>query len=306
MTSWDTMLDAAGIHDPQLRADFTRGRVLVAGYRRQAYLAVRLLLPPALVPHVVAATAFMHHTDRLLDEARPLAERMAGHAEWEKQVREGLATGSAGHPILRPLLHTAAQYPVLRGHIEDFLAAAPADLSFKGFATEEDYAHYVDSYSLPAFMLIASLLAPDDRTDAFREACRSYIDGSQRLDFVNDLAEDLRDERLGLSEETLREHGVARTDLEDGRDTPGVRALLARHLGSAREDLAAARRMAGFVAPVHRPFVHAAVRIELLTADAVAAKGAGILRGPARPSVPAALAVLVGEYRRTRRVRQAA
>ena len=67
MGMWANRLDAAGIHDPQLRDDFTRQRSLVARYKRAAYLAVLLLLPRPLAPHMIAATAFMHHTDNLLD-----------------------------------------------------------------------------------------------------------------------------------------------------------------------------------------------------------------------------------------------
>ncbi|WP_329536705.1 hypothetical protein OG568_49605 (plasmid) [Streptomyces sp. NBC_01450] len=41
-------------------------------------------------------------------------------------------------------------------------------------------------------MVVAALLGPDGHQAAYRAACRTYIDASQRLDFVNDLAEDLR------------------------------------------------------------------------------------------------------------------
>jgi len=41
MSMWTTRLDAAGIHDPQLREDFTRQRSLVARYKRAAYIADR-------------------------------------------------------------------------------------------------------------------------------------------------------------------------------------------------------------------------------------------------------------------------
>ncbi|WP_343299646.1 hypothetical protein [Streptomyces sp. 5-6(2022)] len=85
----------------------------------------------------------------------------------------------------------------MRGRVEDFLDATAMELEFTGFATEADYQHYVDAYALPAFMLIAGLIAGEHPTTDHREACRVYIDGSQRLDFVNDLAEDLADGRAG-------------------------------------------------------------------------------------------------------------
>ncbi|MEU7136092.1 squalene/phytoene synthase family protein [Streptomyces sp. NPDC046261] len=300
MHAWDRTLTLAGIHDKRLRADYTRQRALVSAYRRHAYVAVRLLLPPALVPHVIAATAFMHHTDTLLDEGGGPANGAGGgdaYAAWEKEVRDGLATGQSGHPVLRPLLHTASRHPRLRDHVQEFLAGAPLDRDFTGFTDEAEYGRYVDAYSLPAFMLIACLLL-DPAADAgtTRELCRAYIDGSQRLDFVNDLAEDLREGRLTLTAQALERHGVRRADLERGRETAAVRALLTDLLGRARRDLLASRRLPGLAPAPHRAFIRAVIALEVLTADAAMARGTGLLRGAARPSVPGALRVLAREY----------
>ncbi|WP_424892762.1 phytoene/squalene synthase family protein [Streptomyces sp. XH2] len=324
MKTWGRTLTAAGIHGPRLRDDYTRQRSLVAAYRRHAYAAVRLLLPAEVVPHVIAATAFMHHTDTLLDRGSagagvPAGGGRAGEdaAAWEKEVAGALASGESGHPVLRPLLHTVSVHPGMKGHIEEFLAGASLDRDFTGFADESEYQRYVDAYALPAFMLVAGLvLAPDAGSrpgcDAgpgpgpgpgagaagSRTLCRAYIDGSQRLDFVNDLAEDLRDGRLALPAEALERHGVSRADLEQGRDTAGTRALLAASLDRARRDLLASRRLPGFAPPAHRAFIRAFISLEVLTADAALAKGTAVFGGPARPAVPAALGVLLREYRR--------
>ncbi|MBC2878584.1 MULTISPECIES: phytoene/squalene synthase family protein [Streptomyces] len=296
--SWERALTAADIDDPRLRAAYTRQRAVVAGYRRHAYLAVRLLLPPALVPHAIATTAFMHHTDNLLDRGPGAA---GAWPAWEARVRAGLAgeADADGHPVLAPLLRTVAAHPRLRGHVEDFLAGAPLERDATGFATEADYQKYVDVYALPAFMTIAALLlAPEADADASREVCRAYIDGSQRLDFVNDLSEDLRDGRLGLSEEALARYGVTRAALEHGRDAPGVRDLLRDQLLQARRDLLAARRLVAFAPPGHRAFTRAVIALETLTAGAALAAGPAVLRHPVRPPLPGALAVLLREYRR--------
>ncbi|MBB5122983.1 phytoene/squalene synthetase [Streptomyces eurocidicus] len=299
MRTWDRTLTVAGVGDPALRDAYTRQRALVSAYRRHAYAAVRLLLPTALVPHVIAATAFMHHTDSLLDESPAGPEGDDGYAAWEKEVRDGLATGESAHPVLRALLHTVGAHPGLRSHVEEFLTGAPLDRHFTGFADEADYQRYVDAYSLPAFMLIACLLlAPDADPGDARALCRAYIDGSQRLDFVNDLADDLRDGRLTLPARDLEHHAVSRTDLEHRRDTPGTRALLHDHLGRARRDLLTSRRLPELAPPAHRSFIRAAIALEVRTAEAAAAKGTGVLRSSARPSLRAALRILVREYGR--------
>ncbi|AZQ74505.1 phytoene/squalene synthetase [Streptomyces luteoverticillatus] len=300
MHTWGRTLTTAGIRDPRLRDDYTRQRKLVAGYKRNAYVAVRLLLPPELVPHVIAATAFMHHTDLLAEES---STDPAGGDDrftvWEKEVRDGLAVGDSTHPVLRPLLHTASVHPGLREHVERFLAGAPMDRDFGGFADEAGYQRYVDAYSFPAFMLVACLvLSPDADPEDSRALCRSYIDGSQRLDFVNDLAEDLGDGRLTLPEEILTRHGVSRSDLERKRDTPRSRALLRDLLEQSRRDLLASRSLPELAPPAHRAFVRAFLALELLTNEAALAKGGGVLRESAGPSPRAALGVLLREYRR--------
>ncbi|MFI9076148.1 squalene/phytoene synthase family protein [Streptomyces sioyaensis] len=303
MSMWTTRLDAAGIHDPQLREDFTRQRSRVARYKRAAYIAVLLLLPRPLAPHLIAATAFMHHTDNLLDHG-PLPQRAAAYTAWEKEVNEAIATGASDHPLIRPLLHTGACHPRFLGHVRDFLRTASTDLEFTGFATESDYQRYLDAYSLPAFMLVAGLLAPGDEPAGYRAACRTYIDGSQRLDFVNDLAEDLADDRLTIPQETLLNHSVTRTDLIQAQDTPGVRALLRHLLQQARTDLAASRHVTGFLPPANRPFVRALIALEEATTDAAEVEGPGLLKAPARPAVSAVLKILIREYRHARGLRR--
>ncbi|MFD5438390.1 phytoene/squalene synthase family protein [Kitasatospora sp. NPDC127067] len=302
MGRWERALDAAGVREAGLRADYGRQRQQMARYRREAALATELLLPARMVPHVIAAAAFMHRTDTLLDSG-PLAERRAASARWRQQVTDGLAAGRTDDPELRPLLHSVAAHPVLRDRVLDFLAATGADLDFTGFATEEDYQAYVDGYSLPGFMVVAGLIGPDGDQGDYRAACRTFIDGSQRLDFVNDLAEDLADGRLTIPEETLKEHGVTRADLERARDLPAVRALLAALLDRADRTLADGRAVIDRVPPAHRPMVRCIVGVEELTSAAARADLGALLRRSAGPAKPAALRLLAREYLRARRLR---
>nr|BFD95703.1 phytoene/squalene synthase family protein [Kitasatospora sp. Xyl93] len=299
---WERALDAAGVREAGLRADYARQRQQMARYRREAALAAELLLPARMVPHVIAAAAFMHRTDTLLDSG-PLAERRAASARWQRRVTDGLAAGRTDDPELRPLLNSVDAHPVLRDRVLDFVAATAADLDFTGFATEEDYQAYVDGYSLPGFMVVAGLIGPDGDQRDYRAACRTFIDGSQRLDFVNDLAEDLADGRLTVPERTLEEHGVTRADLEQGRDLPAVRALLTALLDRADRTLAEGRAVVDRVPPAHRPMVHCIVGVEELTSAAARADLGALLRRSASPAKPAALRLLAREYLRARRLR---
>ncbi|MFE0463662.1 squalene/phytoene synthase family protein [Kitasatospora sp. NPDC058965] len=302
MGSWERALDAAGIRGADLRADYGRQRALVARYRREAALAAGLLLPARVLPHLLAATAFMHRTDTLLDSG-PVDGRKAAYARWEAEVLDGLVTGRTADPELRPLLHTAAAHPRLRERVPEFLAGATADLDFTGFDSEADYQRYLDAYSLPAFMVVAGLLGPDGDQTAYRAACRTFIDASQRIDFVADLAEDLADGRLTLPAQSLARHGVTRADLAGGGDRPAVRALLTELLDRADCDLVASRAVVDLVPPAHRPMVRTMIGLDGLTSAAARADLPALLRRPAGPAKPAALRLLAREYLRARRVR---
>ncbi|MFI2608495.1 phytoene/squalene synthase family protein [Kitasatospora sp. NPDC018619] len=302
MGRWERALDAAGVREPGLRADYGRQREQVLRYRREVALAAGLLLPARTVPHVIAAAAFMHRTDTLLDSG-PLAERREACARWQRQVADCLATGRTDDPELRPLLHSADAHPVLRSRVPEFLAAAGVDLDFTGFATEQDHQAYVDGYSLPGFMVVAAVIGPDGDQRDYRAACRTFIDGSQRLDFVNDLAEDLAEGRLTIPAQTLAEHGVTRADLEQARDLPAVRALLADQLDRADRALAEGRAVIDLVPPAHRPMVRCIVGVEELTSAAARADLGALLRRSASPAKPAALRLVAREYLRARRLR---
>ncbi|MFF7357021.1 MULTISPECIES: phytoene/squalene synthase family protein [Streptomyces] len=295
MRGWTKGLDAAGVREPRLRADYDRQRQLVRRYRRTAYLAARLLLPPQLLPHVVAATAVMHHGDNLLDTGT-LAQRETAWASWERQVREALRTGTGDTPLLRALVHTVSAHPRLRETVETYLATATAELHFAGFATEADYQDYVDAYSYPGFMLVAGLLAPEGDDARYRAACRTFIDGSQRLDFVNDLAEDLPEGRVGIPVDTMKRFSVTVDGLAAGVGGTALEELVAEQIAVARTALLAARELPALTSAPGRRLAGALVEIELLTAEAVLARGAKVLRGSASPPLGRTLRVLARRY----------
>ncbi|MEU6255505.1 squalene/phytoene synthase family protein [Streptomyces sp. NPDC047043] len=304
MNTWRRSLNAAGIREPELRRDYSNGRRLVARFRRSSYLAARLLLPPSVLPHVVAATAVMHHGDNLLDTG-PKPQRIAAWASWERQLRKALETGVADDPLIRALLHTVAAYPRLRQAVEEYLSTAAAELEFTGFDSEADYQAYIDAYSLPGFMLLAVLLGPEEDDDGrYRAMCRTLIDGSQRLDFVNDLAEDTAEGWPGIPAGTLARFSVTAADLTPGQDPPGLRPLVEHEITAARTALEAARDLSAGAPAPGRVLLNAFVEIELLTADAALARGAALLHGSASPPLSGTLRVLREARRAARRARR--
>ena len=304
MAGWNRALDAAGIDEAGLREDYSRQREQARAFKREIVIAADLLLPARIVPHTLAAIAFMHRTDDLIDSG-PVEGRQDVYKRWDNEVLDALADGESANPQLRPLLHTVAAYPVVGDRVRGYLASAEKDLHFTGFATDADYQEYVDGYSLPAFMLIATLLGPDRDQEAYRAACRVYIEAIQRLDFVNDLAQDLADGRLTIPEETLKQHGVTRADLEQARGLRTVYALISDQLDRVEQGLGGSGAVLDLVPPAHRAMFRCMIRLDELTVAAARRDIPALLRRSASPGKPAALRVLVTEYLRARHARRA-
>ncbi|GGP86780.1 phytoene/squalene synthase family protein [Streptomyces melanogenes] len=299
-TRWSRTLDHAGISDPALRGAYSGQRQLVARFARAEYTAVRLLLPPPAVPHIVAATAFMHHTDNLIDQG-PVKERLAAADDWRQQVTTALTRGSSEDPLLRALTHTISRHPQLHEYVEQFLKGADVEVEWESFSGEADFQHYVTAYSLPAFMLVACLLAPEAPGEEYVTGCRAFIEATQRLDFLDDIAEDLAEGRIGITHETLARHGLTPHDLR--RQPGGFKALLHEQAPLVRAGLEESRTLEHHVHPSSRPLVRALVALQTLRVGAVEKAGPALLDGSTRPPLADALRLLGREYRAARRHR---
>ncbi|MFJ7073661.1 squalene/phytoene synthase family protein [Streptomyces sp. NPDC098781] len=304
MPRWSAALNEAGITDRTLRRAYDAQRELVRKFALHQYLAVRLLLPARLHPSVVAMVAFMHETDDRIDAGDPGARRKALSA-WDLQVRAALATapgpGTSDAALLRTLSDTARRHPQLAAHVRDFLDGAPTEAGWTGFDTESEFQAYIDSYSLPALMLTASLIAPapDSGADeAFLRGCRALIEAWQRSDFLADLPEDAEQGRIGIADEELVRYGLTFADLRSDPDkcVPALEPLVSAQADLAEAGLRACRGLPDLVEAPYRPFLRALISVQELQLQAVRRKGGALLTDGARPPIAATLRVLARQY----------
>ncbi|MYS33536.1 phytoene synthase [Streptomyces sp. KhCrAH-43] len=308
MPTWTRTLHGAGITDPDLQAAYGHQRTLVKRFKTEEYLTVRLLLPAHLHPPVIAAVAFMHETDQRIDTGTADARQQA-LGEWGRATREVLDGAPAASATLQVLRDAVSRHPQLRQRVEDFLHGARHEVDYAGFDTEVELQTYIDGYSLPAFMLLACLLmrTPKDGADtgAFEDRCRDLIEAMQRVDFLDDLAEDADQGHIGLPGKDLERHAVSVADLRT--PTEAVRKQLGQLVEEqselARRSLDAGRQLTALAPPQTRPFVTALLRVQELRLDAVSRKGGGLADGGASPSKPALLGVLARQYAAALRAR---
>ena len=289
---WNHCLDAAQVHDPGLRTDYT----LVARYfrarERAGYWLIRTLTPPHYQPHLVVGAALGHLTNDVSDRGTP-AERTEHLATWALRLRHAQAARQSDHPLLRAALSSGhrCDRPIL-DWAETHADGARLDATFTGFDTEADYQHYVDAVTWPGLMASFGL-APLSVTDAeFAASCRVLADAVQRADILIDLADDLTAGRLRFPDTTMEQYGVTRTDLLNRRDTPGVHALLASTGERARADLRTADRVHTEVATEFAPPLRCFLALYHHRLDTAAAMKADLTRRTVRDRPLAVLRIL--------------
>lgn len=308
MPRWSAALAEAGITDPTLRRAYDAQRSMVREFALHQYVAARLLLPARLHPPVVAVVAFMHETDERIDVGDP-GVRKDALSWWDREVRAALDSvpgpGTTEPALLQALADTVRRHPHLAARVHDFLAGAPVEANWTGFDTEADYQAYIDSYSLPALMLTASLIAPTPQAGVdgpFRQGCRALIEAWQRADFLADLCEDAEQGRIGIPREDLARHGLTLADLRTKSDAcvPALGRLVNAQADLAEAALSACRGLPDLAEAPYRPFLRALISVQELQLQAVRRKGGSLLHGGTRPPTASTLRVLARQYRAAR------
>ncbi|MXG29738.1 phytoene/squalene synthase family protein [Streptomyces sp. YIM 132580] len=276
-------LDAADIHEPALRAAYTRCRELNARHGKTYFLATRLL-PVDRRPAVHALYGFARWADDIVDDLDSTAtpgERARALLALEAQLEEGLRRGRATEPVIRALADTARRYGIDRVHFTDFLASMRSDLTVGGYASYEDLGRYMHgSAAVIGLQMLPVLGTVGPREEAAPHAAALGV-AFQLTNFLRDVGEDLDRGRLYLPAELLAAHGVDRerfewsrsTGVRDARITDVLRAAAAHNRGVYRDALPGI----AMLAPVSRPCIRTAFVLYSGILDAIEADGYAVL-----------------------------
>jgi phytoene synthase len=230
-------LDAAGLADPQLRADLLTCRALHAEHGRTYFLATALL-PPAKRPWVWALYGFARYADEFVDSlARP---DPAALITWGSAFLSALDAGQPGDPVGRAMLATVRRWGIPEEHVEAFLASMRLDIAETGYATYADLERYMYGSASVIGLQMLPVLEPLPGCEA-EAAVRAQRLGEafQMSNFIRDVGEDLDRGRVYLPAEDLDAAGVTREDLlaarASGRTPPAVVELLRFEVARTRE-----------------------------------------------------------------------
>lgn len=227
-------LDAAGIHDPRLRAAYARCRALNSRHGKTYFLATRLL-PVERRPAVHALYGFARHADDIVDDlgsdATP-AERAALLTGLGAHLADGLRTGRSPEPVVHALADTAARYAIDHRHFDDFLGSMRADLAVTDYPTMADLERYMHgSAAVIGLQMLPVLGTVVPRAEAAPHAAALGV-AFQLTNFLRDVGEDLDRGRVYLPADLLAAHGAdrelllwsRRTGRRDPRITEALRA----------------------------------------------------------------------------------
>lgn len=278
----DGELDAAGIHDPALRAGYRQCRRLNATHGRTYYLAT-LLLPPAKRPSVHALYGFARHVDDIVDDldAAP-QQREEAFAAWGDSFLADLDWGQASHPVARAVIDTAQRWDIPHSYFADFLASMRADLTVGSYATEADLDRYVwGSAAVIGLEMLPILGRRDDsvRWDELEAPAIELGVAFQLTNFVRDIAEDLQRGRVYLPESTMAQFGVDRDRLARRRVDEPIRNLLAWQIEHIREHYRAAEPGVDLVHPTSRDCIATALTLYEGILDEIEARDYDVFSG---------------------------
>lgn len=294
-------LDAAGITDPALRRAYEQCRKLHAAHGRTYYLA-SLLLPPAKRPAVWALYGFARYADEFVDSlTSPDPQALL---EWSRQALAALSGEPTEDPVILAMTDTVRTWRIPRAYVEAFLESMQMDLTVNSYPTYTDLEHYMYGSAAVIGLQLLPILEPIAPEAAAR--ARALGEAFQMTNFVRDVGEDLRRERIYLPQEDLEAFGVTRETLERGVVTPPVRELLAFEIERTRRLYAFAEPGIDLVHPTSRDCLRTAFTLYRGILDEVQRSGYQVFEHRAAVPLTRRLAVALPAARRARAARREA
>jgi hydroxysqualene synthase len=199
---------------------------------------VGLFVPRDKRPYVHALYAFARAADDFADE--PAYEGMRGEKldQWEARLHAAYA-GQAEDPIFVALGETVRRLDVPKDLLLDLLSAFRQDTVKGRYETWDELLDYCRRSANPVGRLV--LLVFGYRDDALPPLSDAICTGLQLANHWQDVAVDLRKDRIYVPRELLARHGVGEWDLNAGRVNDAFRGLMGDLIARTRALFAAGR-----------------------------------------------------------------
>jgi phytoene synthase len=197
------------------------------------YWATRRL-PAEIRPATHALYGYVRTADEIVDGPRRPASAQARRAAldaWERELERGLADGRSTHPVVGALVDAGRRHRLPLGELRTYMRSMRIDCAPVRIETWPELDAYMDGSAGSVGRIMAPLLGVPERHQAgYGRLGRAF----QLANFIRDVREDTRLDRVYLPAEDRERFGVGEDDLHGDHATPELRALLAHEVRRAR------------------------------------------------------------------------
>ena len=270
--------------DPALSGAYETCRRMHRRHDPTYYWATRRL-PEDIRPATHALYGYVRTADEIVDgprrDVRPEARRAALDA-WEAELQAGLATGHSSQPVVGALVDAGRRHRLPLGELGAYMRSMRLDCSPVRIETWDELVTYMEGSAGSVGRIMAPLLGvPDAHHAGFGRLGLAF----QHANFIRDVREDRRLDRIYLPADERRRFGVPEADFAGRSASPALRALVAHEVARARGLFAAAEAGIAAAPPSVRPGIRLACAVYLGVLDRVEALGYDVLGK--RPRMPA-------------------
>jgi squalene synthase HpnC len=234
---------------PTLRGapSLTEARAFCAGIVRGHYEnfpVASILVPRRVRPAVQAIYAFARIADDFADESAHEGRRLERLDEWGRML-EDCFRGAAIHPVFVALRDAVERHRLPPEPFRDLLQAFRTDVTCRRYADFASLLRYCRLSADPVGRLVLLLFGYDDPVLVGRS--NAVCTALQLANHWQDVAIDLRQDRIYLPADEREERGVGEDDLRAGRVTDGFRDLMRGLIERTRILFRTGRPLAGAV-----------------------------------------------------------
>jgi phytoene synthase len=188
-----------------------------------------VVMPKSMRPAVSAVYAFSRIADDFADEAEFDGTRLKRLNEWQAHLDENEPT----HPVFIALNDAMRTHHLPKPLFLDLIDAFKQDVVKTRYADFREVLEYCRRSANPVGRLVLTLAGhADEKLFSLSDAICTAL---QLANFWQDVAVDLKKDRIYLPQEDLRDYGVTEDDLNRGSATDAFKKLLDFQIRRTRE-----------------------------------------------------------------------
>ncbi|PSQ95830.1 MAG: squalene/phytoene synthase family protein [Bacteroidetes bacterium SW_9_63_38] len=209
-------------------------------YHSRTFSLAAKFLPRSVQMPIATLYLFCRRVDSIADQ-RVLEVGPEQALDEVRTVQRRLDATLAGRPptdevLWRRLGEVHERYDLDRDSLEELIKGAVWDLEDRPIETQQDLIDYSNLVGGSVGAMMLPFLSAEDHHDSLEAAARELGIAMQITNIVRDVGEDIEElDRVYLPSGWMREYGVARSALEEGRCLDGYPALLEQAMALAED-----------------------------------------------------------------------